>query len=195
MINRQMKSNIFLAALPFAAWLWPDHGVRAAEPADLAGIDRQVARFVQSQGADPAGLTPVDRRLRLSPCPQALSLGWFGAGRSSVLVQCPALGGWRLFVPMRKDPDAPGDAAVARGDRVTIMVRGEHFHLTDQGIAMARGRRRGLDRCASRAQGCKAAPGPRGSCRHGGDPAAVKRFALFRFAAPARSGKKLPPSP
>lgn len=117
----------------------------AAQQADLAAIDAQVAGFVMhSAGSGSATApAPVDRRLRLSACPMPLSLGWFGKLRESVLVQCPVAGGWRLFVPVRNPQGAVSGRDslrdIARGDAVTIIVRGDNFRLTDRGTAMDAG--------------------------------------------------------
>lgn len=118
----------------------------AASYADLDAIDREVTAFVHAETGQAAGVAQVDRRLRLAPCAQRLALGWHGRTRDSVLVQCTMPDGWRLFVPvMRQGRERPasdfgqGGGVIARGDAVTIIVRGEHYRLTDRGTALGAG--------------------------------------------------------
>ncbi|TCM18884.1 flagella basal body P-ring formation protein FlgA [Novosphingobium sp. PhB165] len=112
--------------------------------ADLDAIDRQVAAFTGAGTGEIGGaLTPVDRRLRLSPCLSGLALSWRGTGQDSVVVQCGDAGGWRLFVPVRR-PAALAEAASAapvikRGDAVAIAVSGEGFTVTQPGMALEGG--------------------------------------------------------
>ena len=132
-------------ALPLALCaLAPSVPALAAPFADLAAIDHQVANFVArevGQSGLSGGIMPVDRRLRLSPCQQSLALSWYGKTRDSVIVQCPAPDGWRLFVPVRQDTvGMPAlQKAVSRGDPVTIVVRGDNYRLSDRGVAMGNG--------------------------------------------------------
>lgn len=117
----------------------------AADYADLDALDRQVAAFVQAETGQAGAIGRVDRRLRLAPCGRQIAFSWYGRSSDSVLVQCTAPGGWRLFVPVaRQAPQAPGasayaDRMITRGDAVTIIVRGEHYRLTDRGTALSAG--------------------------------------------------------
>jgi flagella basal body P-ring formation protein FlgA len=104
-----------------------------AEPADLAAIAGEAARFAQ------APVMPLDPRLRLAPCPQPPALSWAAASRESVLVQCPVPGGWRLFVPLAHAPQSAVAPAIARGDPVTIVLGGEGFAVSQQGEALDSG--------------------------------------------------------
>lgn len=106
--------------------------------ADLGAIDRAVERFTgASTGAQGGATLPVDRRLKLAPCPAQLSLEWYGRARDTVLVRCPQPGGWRLFVPvMAMQAGQAAQTAVARGEVVSIIVQGAGFTLTRQGEAM-----------------------------------------------------------
>jgi flagella basal body P-ring formation protein FlgA len=109
--------------------------------ADLPAIDREVARFTgASIGQEGGASLPVDRRLRLSPCASPLALGWQTARRETVVVQCPDIGGWRLFVPARASAQGTAAApAVNRGDAVTIAVRGPGFSVSQPGEALEPG--------------------------------------------------------
>lgn len=111
--------------------------------ADLDAIDRQVAAFTGAGVGEVGGaLTPVDRRLRLSPCRSGIALSWRGNGQDSVVVQCGDPGGWRLFVPVRR-PAAVAEVVAApvvkRGDAVAISVAGEGFTVTQPGMALEGG--------------------------------------------------------
>jgi len=114
---------------------------QAAGFADLSAIDMRVSQFLSREIGQASGAMPVDRRLKLSPCQSDLSLSWYGHSQESVLVQCPVPGGWRLFVPVKREAaEAAGlEKAVSRGDAVTIVVRGDNFKLSDRGTAMGSG--------------------------------------------------------
>ena len=121
----------------------------AASPAfaqsfvDLAEVDRQVAEFTGAQIGAPGGAAQgADRRLRLTPCPQGLTLGWYGAGRSAVEVRCPVAGGWKLYVPLTGGGSvgiAAQPPVVVRGDAVTVRVSGEGFAVSQSGEALESG--------------------------------------------------------
>lgn len=113
----------------------------AAGFADPAAIDRAVVEFTGAQIGTPGGArTPVDRRLRLAACSSGLALEWYGRGRDTVLVRCPEQGGWRLFVPLAAGgAEQGGPDVVARGEMVTITVRGSGFSLSRQGEALEAG--------------------------------------------------------
>lgn len=109
---------------------------------DLAGIDQAVTRFTGAPTGQPGGARlPVDRRLKLSNCPQPLALEWHGGGEQTVLVRCPVAGGWRLFVPVDGGPQAAArtQPVVARGEAVAIAIEGRGFTLSRQGEAMDAG--------------------------------------------------------
>jgi flagellar basal body P-ring formation protein FlgA len=115
--------------------------------ADLSAIDRAVAQFTGAAQGQPGGaVLPLDRRLRLAPCPAPLALGWYGGKQDTVEVACPVAGGWKLYVPLvGSGKAAPGQAstqsafAITRGDSVTIAVRGEGFAVSQPGQALESG--------------------------------------------------------
>ena len=111
---------------------------------DLVAIDAAVAAFTGAGIGVPGGANlPVDRRMRLAPCYSPLALSWYGNRQDSVLVQCPDVGGWRLFVAVSGNnrqgaaPMAP--PAVARGEAITIAVSGQGFSVSQSGEAMEAG--------------------------------------------------------
>lgn len=114
-----------------------------AATTDLAAIDRQVALFTGApQGTVGGAILPVDRRLRLNACQSPLSLGWHTARKESVVVQCPDVGSWRLFVPVtpvQQASAAPETPAVNRNEAVTVSVMGDGFAVSQPGIAMDQG--------------------------------------------------------
>jgi len=133
---RMIRSAAAFAAICCAA------PALAAGFVDPAAIDVEVARFTSAGIGQPGGARlPVDRRMKLNPCPQPLSLEWHGKARQTVLVRCPAPGGWRLFVPViaGETAAAPAVPIVARGESVAIAVRGRGFSLTRQGEALDQG--------------------------------------------------------
>ena len=109
--------------------------------ANHAAIDRAVEQFTGvPQGAPGGAAMPVDRRLRLAPCRAALMLGWYGARRDTVEVACPMPGGWKLYVPLAgSTPGAAAAPLIARGDAITVAVRGEGFAVSQPGEALEGG--------------------------------------------------------
>lgn len=108
--------------------------------ADPAAIDLAVAAFTgAAQGMPGGAAAPVDRRLRLTACPAPLALDWYGALRDTVVVACPAAGGWRLYVPLSGGGRVAEPPAIARGDAVTISASGEGFAISQPGEALEAG--------------------------------------------------------
>lgn len=106
----------------------------AATPfADLVAVDRAVAEFA----GGPA--TPLDRRLRLAPCASPLVLSWRTPRRETVVVECPDVGGWRLFVPVAASGVAAAPSAINRGDAVTVAISGPGFSVSQAGEALESG--------------------------------------------------------
>jgi flagella basal body P-ring formation protein FlgA len=113
--------------------------------ADLDTIDREVAGFTGAEiGQSGGALTPVDRRLRLAPCGSPLALTWRTQNHESVVVQCGDPGSWRLFVPVKREPQLQGQASggmpvINRGDGISIAVNGDGFSVAQPGEAMEAG--------------------------------------------------------
>lgn len=109
---------------------------------DLAVIDLEVSHFTGAMIGTPGGARlPVDRRLKLGACAAPLALEWYGTRRDTVLVRCPVADGWRIYVPV--ETGAHGavrhEVAVAKGDNVSITLRGHGFSLSRQGEALEPG--------------------------------------------------------
>ena len=110
--------------------------------ADLNAVDDAVALFTGAPQGSPGGAArPVDRRLRLAPCPAELALAWYGARRDTVEVRCPVAGGWKLFAPITGSGSGQLAAAsvIVRGDAVTISVSGAGFAVSQPGEALESG--------------------------------------------------------
>ncbi len=101
--------------------------------ADLAALDTQVAAVANAQGR--VGM-PIDRRLRLAACPEAVVVE--PADAQSIGVRCASLG-WRIRV--RTEGGAASPAALAsgpvvrRGDPVVVRVSGSGFAVDTAGVA------------------------------------------------------------
>ena len=112
--------------------------------ADPAEIDRAVERFTGAPIGVPGGAArPVDRRLRLAECRAPLALGWHGTRQDTVEVSCPDAGSWRIFVAVAGNIAANAAVRtaplVARGDSVSIIVRGQGFSVAQTGEALEAG--------------------------------------------------------
>ena len=110
---------------------------------DLAQIDRAVAAFTGAAQGTPGGATqPLDRRLRLAPCPAQVTTGWYGTRQEVVEVRCPAVPGWKLYVPLVASSAfaaATAPPVITRGDAVTISVNGAGFAVSQPGEALESG--------------------------------------------------------
>ncbi|WP_245647779.1 flagella basal body P-ring formation protein FlgA [Novosphingobium lentum] len=138
-------SRIPLLALSSVACLALAQPSRAAAPgfADLAAVDSAVSAFTGTPiGQSGGAMLPVDRRLKLSPCDDELTLSWRTAGHQTVVVNCPDPGGWHLFVPVKAAASETGPAAapaVVRGDALTIAASGDGFSVSQPGEALEGG--------------------------------------------------------
>ncbi|WP_172970171.1 flagella basal body P-ring formation protein FlgA [Erythrobacter sp. THAF29] len=115
----------------------------SAEPVyiDPAEIDRAVAGFTGAATGEIGGArVPTDRRLRLGACKSPLETSWHGGNRSTVRVECPDSGGWRIFVGIRPVPRAEANQQlIKRGDPITVLVRGRGFSVQQTGEALENG--------------------------------------------------------
>lgn len=120
---RYLPLPLVLAAMP----------ALATAPADLFAIEQAAAQFAA------APVRPLDPRLRLAQCSAPLALTWYGSQHDTVLVQCPAAGGWRLYLPLTQGPAAAQATAIVRGDMVTISLGGAGFAVSQPGEALESG--------------------------------------------------------
>lgn len=129
------------AATAVAAYIFPlaPLHAQAGTFSDPAAIESEVARFAGAGTGQPGGAAlPIDRRLRLARCAAPLALSWRGARQDMVLVQCP--GGWRLFVALSGGAQATvASPVIAKGDAVTIVVRGDGYSVSQGGEALEGG--------------------------------------------------------
>ena len=104
---------------------------------DLNALDRQIAEATGGRAE------PIDRRLKLQACTEALSISADGPMPS---VRCGAYG-WRIALRVN-GASAYNNAPIAirRGDEVTVTIEGNGFELTGSGIAMDDGREGGTVR-------------------------------------------------
>lgn len=133
MIASTWAASLMLAAMP----------ATAGQTVDLNAIDQAVANFTGAPAGMPGGAAmPVDRRLRLAPCNARLALSWYGTRHDTVQVECPVVGGWRLYVPLGSAGEGVAAAsapAITRGDSITITVAGDGFAVSQPGEAMESG--------------------------------------------------------
>ncbi|MBN8831550.1 MAG: flagella basal body P-ring formation protein FlgA [Sphingomonadales bacterium] len=123
---------------------------RAQAPQNFENLDRLDSLVAMSVGAnrgEPGGpIAPIDRRLRLAPCPQTPVVE---AGlANAATVSCPAIG-WRIRVPlsasqMPQNPQfsrayaaspATASAVVKKGDPVQLVAGNEEFSISRLMIA------------------------------------------------------------
>jgi len=111
---------------------------------NLDNLDRQVAAALDAGIGEPGGArAPIDRRLRLAPCPQPAVVGPPILG--AVAVSCPTLG-WRIRVPLVAGGETAQAAVAERagaraapvvrhGDQVTVFVSSASFVVSATGTA------------------------------------------------------------
>lgn len=116
---------------------------------NLDRLDSLVAMTVGANMGQPGGpVAPVDRRLRLAPCPQTPSVD--GPVFGAAVVKCDAIG-WRIRVPLvpggavagapspalRRVAVAPvpKEALIKKGDPVQLIAGGSAFSISRAMIA------------------------------------------------------------
>ena len=114
-----------------------------AAPAAAQGfqdLDALEARVTAALGADigqPGGPSgPIDRRLKLAACPQAVSVEAPALGAATV--RCEALG-WRIRVPVVASGStvrtAKAEPIIRKGDQVEVVAAGAAFTVSTMGVA------------------------------------------------------------
>lgn len=93
---------------------------------DHSAIDRRAAQAASGT------VRPVDRRLKLAQCPEALEAGAPAMGM--VTVRCPSLG-WRVSVLTDTTHPSVQHGIIRRGDPVTVNFVASGFSVTTSGIA------------------------------------------------------------
>lgn len=148
---RLMMTALAVASLPLFAALASAKEASAKEASpteygakrytDPAAIDRAVARFTGAGIGEVGGARlPADRRLRLAPCAQPLGVQWHGRAKTIVQVRCPGPDSWRIFIATRSPPqEAAAAKVVARGDPITVLIRGRGFTVQQSAEAMESG--------------------------------------------------------
>lgn len=127
--------------------------VLSAAPAatDLAVLDHAAEIFAGARLGEAGGpVAPIDRRLRLRPCPSSPEFAWRTAARDAIIIRCPEAGGWRIFVAVRPQagavaaagpaaPPAPraAELVIRRGDPVTLASEQPGFSVSAEAVAMA----------------------------------------------------------
>ncbi len=142
--HRRSRQLCWTAAVPIICLFAPPSGASGQVPAltDPAAIDRAVVAFTGVAIGEVGGArAPTDPRLRLAACEAPLAIEWHGSNRSTLKVECPGPTAWRIFVATLPEPVATKQApVVARGDPVTVLVRGRGFSVQQSGEAIEAGR-------------------------------------------------------
>jgi flagella basal body P-ring formation protein FlgA len=107
---------------------------------DLEAMETQIAASLGAEIGEPGGpVRPLDRRLRLKPCPEPVTLD--APAMNAVAVRCQSVG-WRIRVPLVRSPGAVATAAltraeplIRRGDQVELVAMTANFSVSAAGIA------------------------------------------------------------
>ena len=107
---------------------------------DIAALEHRLVVALDARIGEPGGpLVPIDRRLKLAPCPAPVAIDPPALG--AVALRCPQLG-WRIRVPLMRATAAVAVKAaplVRRGDPVEIVAQSEAFSVSAQAIAQEDG--------------------------------------------------------
>lgn len=107
---------------------------------DLEEMETQIVAALGAAIGEPGGpARALDRRLRLKPCPEPVTLD--APTMNAVAVRCSGLG-WRIRVPLVRQTPATVAAAAAnaeplirRGDQVELVAMTPSFSVSTAGIA------------------------------------------------------------
>lgn len=131
---------IFRRLLPLAALLAAPAGAQNFE--NLEMLESRVAASLGAGIGEPGGpARPIDRRLRLAPCPTPALIDAPAMG--AVAVRCETRG-WRIRVPLMSSGAASSMVAAAavraepvirRGDQVELVAMTANFSVSTLGIA------------------------------------------------------------
>ncbi|MEM1051696.1 MAG: flagella basal body P-ring formation protein FlgA [Pseudomonadota bacterium] len=138
---RLMMTAMIVASLPAFAALASAQDGSDKGYIDPVEIDQAIEAFTGAGIGELGGARlPADRRLRLAACDAPLGVKWHGRAQTIVRVDCPNPDGWRIFVAtssVKPAPDIP--KVVARGDPITVLVRGRGFSVQQSAEAMEAG--------------------------------------------------------
>lgn len=138
---RLIITALVVAGLPLFAALASAKENSSRAFTDPAAIDQAIAEFTGARIGEIGGARmPADRRLRLAACDAPLGVGWHGRAQTIVKVECPGPDSWRIFVATAPAIPEPESAkVVARGDPITVLVRGRGFSVQQSAEAMEAG--------------------------------------------------------
>ena len=150
----QLMAGLLMAGAPAMA------ATDAAGFEDLARLEGRVVGALDADVGTPGGpVTHLDRRLKLQPCPQPVTIDPPALG--AVALRCEALG-WRIRVPLMKSPNAQAVAnatavrhgaptsyepaqpmtppLIKRGDPIQLIAGDGGFSVSTAAVAQEDGR-------------------------------------------------------
>lgn len=130
-------TTIFRRLTLFAAAFAAPASAQSFEDLDL--LERRLLDTLAADIGEPGGpARPLDRRLRLAPCPEPAAFDAPALG--AVAIRCRPLG-WRIRVPLTAGAIAAGGTSVRaepivrRGDQVEIVAMTSSFTVSTVGVA------------------------------------------------------------
>lgn len=138
---RLMMTAVAVASLPLFAALASAQDRSQSAFIDPAEIDQAVEEFTGAGIGEMGGARlPADRRLKLAACDVPLKVKYHGRAQTIVRVDCPGPDSWRIFMATSSTKPAPDiPKVVARGDPITVLVRGRGFSVQQSAEAMEAG--------------------------------------------------------
>lgn len=137
---RWTHSLIALAALLAV----PAHAqLSQGQTQDVGELEQMLVKTLGAEIGAPGGpAAPIDRRMRLAPCPGHIQIDPPTMG--AVAIRCTSLG-WRIRVPMlgssadRFTPRKKTQAMVRRGDSLELIADGTAFRVSTSATALEDG--------------------------------------------------------
>ena len=137
-----LAGGLLLAALILASFHAP---AKAQNFENLDRLDGLVAASMGANRGEPGGpVAPIDRRLRLAPCPATPLVE--GPQMGAATVSCPAIG-WRIRVPLvpaaqaantavsSRSASTPSAPVIKKGDPVQLIAGNASFTISRMMIA------------------------------------------------------------
>ncbi|MGA9581102.1 MAG: flagella basal body P-ring formation protein FlgA [Allosphingosinicella sp.] len=106
---------------------------------DIEAMETQIVASLGAEIGEPGGpARPLDRRLRLKPCPEPVTLD--APAMNAVAVRCQSVG-WRIRVPLERSAAVAtaaltrAEPLIRRGDQVELVAMTANFSVSAAGIA------------------------------------------------------------
>jgi len=124
--------------------LLPSAALAQGAVENIDALERRLLIALDAGIGEPGGpAAPIDRRLKLTPCPTRAEIDPPALG--AIALRCPAVG-WRIRVPLVRAGMGTGQSysakaapVIRRGDSVELRAGGGSFQVTAEAVAQEDG--------------------------------------------------------